>query len=36
VATALNCEVYDHLADQGKVYVRRKMQTPSNLETLYR
>ena len=35
LATALDCEVYDHLADQGKVYVRRRVQTPSNPETLH-
>ena len=34
LATALDCEVYDHLADQGKVYVRRRVGTMGDLEGL--
>jgi len=35
LATALDCEVYDHIADQGKVYVRRKVRIPPNPQTLH-
>ena len=31
VATALDCEVYDHLADQGKVYLRKRLPPVSDL-----
>ena len=32
VAEALGCEVYDHIADQGKVYVRRKVRSLADLQ----
>ncbi len=31
LAIALNCEVYDHLADQGKVYLRRRVRSVNDL-----
>ncbi len=31
LATALDCEVYDHLADQGKVYLRKRLRPVSDL-----
>ncbi len=34
LATALDCEVYDHLADQGKVYLRKKAKTLRDLQHL--
>ncbi len=32
VAEALGCEVYDHIADQNKVYLRRKVRSLSDLQ----
>ncbi len=34
LAAALDCEVYDHLADQGKVYLRRRARTMEDLQNL--
>ncbi len=34
LATALDCQVYDHLADQGKVYLRRRVRTTGDLQNL--